>query len=316
MTEELQITRISESDLASLGLTTDDVIGCIEHAIQSAAKGRTWSAPKAVITPPDGRYMMAALAASDEPGYLAVKTVVLNPENPVRGLPQINGVVTMLDSSTGLPVAVVDGNWITAVRTAGLSATAARRLARADSAVAAFIGTGVQAGSHLDAFADMFPLREVRIYGRGRPNIERLSAHAEARGLVPVVCDDPKEAVESADLVTTSLTLTAKIEPFLDAGWLKPGAFAAVTDLSVPWKQETYGAFDVLCIDDVVQEKALDHKIAPPEHISGDLAGLVLGKFEGRVTDDQRTAFVFRGHALGDLALASLALDTFRARQA
>jgi ornithine cyclodeaminase/alanine dehydrogenase len=81
------------------------------------------------MLPSDGRYMMAALAAMDNPSLLAVKTVVLNPRNSDRGLPQINDLVTMLDSETGLPVAIMDGNWITAVRTAGISAVAAKHMA-------------------------------------------------------------------------------------------------------------------------------------------------------------------------------------------
>ena len=95
------IPYLSEADLIELGITTEDVIECIESAIRGDEAGRVWSAPKAVIIPPqDGRYMMAALAAMDAPSLLAVKIVVLNPENPQRGLPQINGLVAMLDSSS------------------------------------------------------------------------------------------------------------------------------------------------------------------------------------------------------------------------
>ena len=125
------IPYLSETALAGLGITTGEVVESIETAIAGSARSTVWSAPKAVIQPGDGRYMMAALAATDDPALLAVKTVVLNPRNTERGLPQINGLVTMLDSDTGLPAAILDGNWITAVRTAGLSAVAARRMALA-----------------------------------------------------------------------------------------------------------------------------------------------------------------------------------------
>ncbi len=135
-----QIPFLSEEDLVGLGITTQDVIDSIEGVIRGGEEGRVWSAPKAVILPPDGRYMMAALAAMDRPSLLAVKTVVLNPTNPDRGLPQINGLVTMLDSVTGLPAAILDGNWVTAVRTAGLSAVAAKRMANETSNSIGFIG--------------------------------------------------------------------------------------------------------------------------------------------------------------------------------
>ena len=147
------IPYLSGEMLAGLNLSTNDVIESIEALIAGCENGTAWSAPKAVILPDDGRYMMAALAAADDPPFLAVKTVVLNPRNSEKDLPQINGLVTMLDSDTGLPVAILDGNWITAVRTAGLSAVAAKHMARSDSKVIACVGCGVQAKSHLRALS-------------------------------------------------------------------------------------------------------------------------------------------------------------------
>ena len=308
------IPYLSEATLAALGLTTRDVINSIESLIHGAADNSVWSAPKAVIQPGDGRYMMAALAAANDPPFLAVKTVILNPRNSDRQLPQINGLVTMLDSDSGLPVAILDGNWITAVRTAGLSAVAAARMARADASVAAFVGTGVQARSHLTAFADLFPLSQVRIFGRGRANIDRLCEHADSLGLEASVCASGQETIEDADLVVTSITYSADMQPFLDANHLKPGCFAAITDLAAPWIKPSFAAFDQVAIDDLAQETALPNKLVAPEHVSGDLAGLVLGKFPARVEDSDRNAFIFRGHALGDLALAALALQRSRAQ--
>ena len=112
MTVKNNIPYLSEEALVALGITTFDVIESIEAMIDSCDRGSVWSAPKAVIQPGDGRYMMAALAAADDPALLAVKMVVLNPRNSDRNLPQINGLVTLLNSDTGLPVAILDGNWI------------------------------------------------------------------------------------------------------------------------------------------------------------------------------------------------------------
>lgn len=301
------IPYLSEQALAGLGITTSEIVESIENVIEGSAQSSVWSAPKAVILPQDGRYMMAALAAADEPPLLAVKTVVLNPNNPSLGLAAINGLVTMLHSQTGLPAAILDGNWITAVRTAGLSAAAAKYMARPESSVIAFIGSGVQARSHLEAFSDMYPLEEVRIFGRGKENIDRLCQIANELGKSAVVCTSGKEAITGADLIVSSITYSAALEPFLDADWLKPGAFAAVTDLGIPWNKASLAAFNRIVIDDLQQEAALPNKLAPPELVTGDLAGLVLRKFNGRERSDERCAFIFRGHALGDLALAIVA---------
>jgi len=305
------IPYLSEETLAGLGIAIGDVIDSIEALIRGSAQDTVWSAPKAVILPSDGRYMMAALAAMDDPSLLAVKTVVLNPRNSDKGLPQINGLVTMLDSDTGLPLAILDGNWITAVRTAGLSAVAAKHMARKDAAVCAFVGCGVQARSHLSAFAQLYPLEKIQAFGRGRANIDRLCAVADELGLSSEVCASGEEAVEGADLVVTSVTYSAQLEPFMDANWLAPGCFAAITDLGAPWHRDSFSAFDQLAIDDLEQEAALPNKLAAPEHVTGDLSGLVLGKFKGRHRPTDRTGFIFRGHALGDLALSALAFQKF-----
>jgi len=298
---------LSEKQLSSLGISTNEVIKAIETLLLNLEDGNAWSAPKAVVLPEDGRYIMAALAATDNPPLLAVKTLVLNPRNPERGLPQINGLVTMLDSSSGLPVAILDGNWITAVRTAGLSATAAKYMARKDSSVVAFIGCGVQAKSHLHAFTDLFPLKEIRLFGRGHTNIESLCEEATKLSLSSVVCSSAQDAVMSADIVISSVTYSSNFVPFLDATWLKTGAFAAITDLAAPWKKDSFAVLDRVVIDDLKQEDAQPNKLLPPQFIAGDLSGLVTGKLKGRSHDSERNAFIFRGHAMGDLALSVLA---------
>ncbi len=301
------IPYLSEEDLENLGISTDEVVQSIEGLIVASAKDSVWSAPKAVIMPPDGRYMMAALAAADDPSLLVVKTVVLNPDNPKSGLPQINGLVTVLNSETGLPVAIMDANWITAVRTAGLSAVAAKHMARKSSSVAAFIGCGVQARSHLKAFSDMFALEYIRVFGRGSTTIDSFCQYADSLDIGSTVFSSGEEAMREADLVVTSVTYSANLIPFLDARCLKPGSFCTVTDLSAPWNKDSFSAFDRICIDDLQQEAALPNKLVAPELVTGDLSGLVLGKFTGRKDDTERCAFIFRGHALGDLALTALA---------
>lgn len=316
MTTCPSIPYLSEEILSGLGISTSDVIDVIETFIFGKANETVWTAPKAVILPPDGRYMMATLAAADDPALLVVKTVVLNPRNPERGLPQINGLVTMLNSDTGLPVAIIDGNWITAVRTAGLSAVAAKHMANPTSSVAAFVGCGVQAQSHLQAFADLFPLSAVKLFGRGQANIDALVQMADSLGLTSEICASGQDAIDGADLVVSSVTITGQIEPFLDASSLSPGCFVAITDTGVPWHKDRFSAFNQITIDDTAQEATLPNKLADPKFITGDLSDLVLGKFKGRNKKDDRTAFIFRGLALGDIALSALAYERYCAAKA
>ena len=313
MNQPEKILYLSENTLDSLDITTDEVISSIEHLIRGQLASRVWNTPKSVIQPADGRYMMSTLSAADDPPYLAVKSVILNPKNPEKGLPQINGLIMVLDSDSGVPLAVVDGNWVTAIRTAGASAVVARRLAKADAEIITFIGCGVQAHSHLRLFSDLFPLKEVRAFGRGEANRDALCRAAEDMGLAAIRSESAQKAVQNADIVVSSVTLTVKIDPFVDPRWLKPGAFVSSTDMAVPWVREGMSAFDRIIIDDLEQESAMPEPMVEPGLVGGDISGLIGGKIQGRVNDVERTAFVFRAVVLGDLALAGLALDKARA---
>ncbi len=301
------IRYLSQSSLQNLQLTTKDVVASIEQLIVGRNRQQVWNAPTAVITPPDGRYMMATLAAADDPPFLAVKALVLNPDNPKHDLKSINALVTLLDSHSGLPLAILDGHWVTAVRTAGLSAVAAKRLARPDASIAAFIGCGVQAHSHLQALAELFPLTQIRAFGRGAASRDAFCRSAEKMGLSVMASQTAQEAISDADLIVTSVTLSPQLVPFLDARWLKPGAFVTMTDLAASWLAESMPAFDRIIVDDLEQEASMPKPLVDPTLVCGDLSGLVNGSVPGRCSDSERTAFVFRGLALGDLAVAGLA---------
>ena len=151
MIKQSSFLHLSRDNLENLDISTDEVIDSIEQLIRSAIDSKAWHTPKSVILPPDGRYMMSTLSAADDPGFLAVKSVIVNNRNPEIGLPPINGLITLLDSNTGVPVAVVDGNWVTAIRTAGASAIAAKQLAREDSFYSFYRlwGSGVQSSENL-----------------------------------------------------------------------------------------------------------------------------------------------------------------------
>ncbi|RUW77776.1 MULTISPECIES: ornithine cyclodeaminase family protein [unclassified Mesorhizobium] len=304
---------LSAEFLDSLAISTSDVVDEIERQIIGQRRGEVWCAPKAVVLPGDDRYIMATLAVATEPRVLATKSLVVNPRNSGRGLATLNSLVTLLDAETGLPLALVDGNWVTSKRTAGLSAVAARRLARADSACVAFIGCGVQARAHLEVLADLFPLQEIRAFARSKASGEALCRMAETRGLTAVASDTAKAAVEPADIVVTTVTLIPEPAPFLDARWLQTGVFATMTDLALPWVPESMAIFDRIVIDDLAQEAQMSKPMVRPELVAGDLTGLVGGDVPGRQGARERTAFVFRGMAVGDLAIAGLAFARAKA---
>lgn len=291
---------LSARDLDALGLSTAEVVAAIEEAIAAQEAGSLRTAPKAYIEPGDGRMALAMLGVDDD--VMVVKALIANAANKEKGLPAILGSVLALDGQTGAPLALLDGPWVTAIRTAGLSAVAAKRLARADSALLGLIGCGVQAHSHLAAFADMFPLRRVLVAGRGAANRDRVMADVQGRGLEAVAVD--ADAALAADIIVTSVDLNAA--PFLDARHLRLGAFVSLVDLAVPWLPSGLDGFTRIVIDDLRQERNVAKPMVPLERVSGDLGDLVAGRIPARRDEAERIGFAFRGIALGDIALARL----------
>jgi ornithine cyclodeaminase/alanine dehydrogenase-like protein (mu-crystallin family) len=100
--------------------------------------------------------------------------------------------------------------------------------------------------------------------------------------LVAVASKTPREAIGDADLIVTSVTLMPNLVPFLDARWLKPGAFVASIDLALPWLPEGMGAFQRIVIDDLEQEANMSKPMVAPALTAGDLLGLVCGEIAGR----------------------------------
>lgn len=298
---------LSRADVESLGLTSAETVAQIEHLCRERDAARVLNAPKSLLRPVDDVLVMSTLAISEDPPFMAIKALSVNAANAKRGMETIGATITLFDRATSFPVAVMDGTWITEVRTAALSAVAAKHFGRRDSETIAFIGTGAQARSHLDAFLDLFPLRTVRFFGRGQANRDLLAQRAEGLGLTAVDCSTPREAIEDADIIVSSVPLASGLEPFLETAWVKPGAYVNLVDLARTWRPETLDQFDRIIIEDAVQEAAMSPQMIPAELIGEDLLDLVTGRSTGRQNDQDRIAFIFRGLAIGDLALAILA---------
>ncbi|MCG8561379.1 MAG: ornithine cyclodeaminase family protein [Hyphomicrobiales bacterium] len=312
MTQSPELLYLSRRDLEGLDLTAGQVIESIERAIRGRARGQVWNAPKSALYPGGDRFFMAMLAVADDPPFAVVKSLGLSSDNAAEGRDSIGALITIFDGVSGLPLGIMDGGWVTAVRTAGLSAIAAKRLAGPAPRVAAFIGCGVQALSHLQVFAELYALRQIRAFSRGTHARDRLCRSAQQLGLAAVATASAQEAVEDADLVFSSVPSAPDLVPFLDPDWLKPGAFASAIDLGRSWQAERLSRFDRIVIDDLEQEAAMEESMVRRELIGGDLASLATGNSPARRSDDERILFVFRGLALADLALSALAFEHAR----
>jgi len=140
-----------------------------------------------------------------------VKVATVIPSNAQRGLPTVNGSVTLYDDKTGELTALVDFHLVTKWKTAGDSLLSARRLARKDAKNFLLVGAGTVAKSMVQAYSSLFPDARFTVWSRSRST-------AAAMGLP--VADDLEQAVKSADVICTATMAT---EPLIRGDWLQPG---------------------------------------------------------------------------------------------
>ena len=287
----------------------------IEQTLRAKAEGQVRDFTKTTLVRDDGGLFQSTMAvglADPAPPHAAVKVVGLSPGNRARGLPHIGGLIVLLDGDTGLPAAILDARWITAMRTAGMSLVAARRLADPASAAIGFVGCGEQAQAHLDAFRAEFPVRRISVIGRRPQSAAAFVARAEAQGLAARVASSPEDAVRNHDIVVSSVPAAADLAVNLSAEWLATGGFATLVDLGRSWRPDGFAAIAHRFTDDRALVAQGKRPLVPSGPYTGDLQSLVTGP--ATAFDPQsRAVFVFQGMALADLAAASLVLARAKA---
>lgn len=299
---------LSRADIEALAIAPDELVAAVERMFRARAEGRAEASHKTSMYPGGGRLYQTMLAAVQDPSFFAVKCVGLSPVNHARGLPHIGALIVLHDGETGMPVAVMDATWITAMRTAAMTGAAARRLARADSRALGFVACGAQAHSHLAVLGALFPIARVVAYSRRRETAAALAAAARGRGLAADTAVRAQDAVRGMDIVVTSVPAAPDQQAELDPAWLGAGSFAAMVDLGRSWLPAGLESLDLIATDDRGQSEALARggKLAWKGPFAADLGELVSGARPGRANAAQRTAFLFPGFALGDLAAAEL----------
>jgi alanine dehydrogenase len=299
-----------EEACASLGALRD----AVRHSFADFASGEANALPKANLDLGAGHFFQAMVAADSRTDLAAVKWVAVA---PVDGTTAIRSHIMLSRRSTGELLATMEADPITAARTAAMSAIAAQHLARPDSASIAFIGCGTQARSHLAALADVLPeLSRVTAYSRRLETARNFAAEAPCAGFEAEAVDDPRAAIERADVVVSSVAISGVKEPFIDAAWLAPGTFVTAVDLARAWHPASFRHFDVVATDERHQSQQLVEKGRMPFAwtFDADLIDLAASRTSLRVSSSQRTLFVFAGHAVADLAVAGFVYDYARRR--
>ncbi len=305
-----ELLYLSRDDVERL-LDVDAMLGALANALIALSSGITVVPPRVAVRVPE-----AGLLGS-MPGYipgvaLEVKLVSVFPGNHHRALPSHQGVIALFDESDGAPLAVMDGTYITAIRTGGTAAVAARALARHDARVLAILGAGVQGASHLETFPRVRDFDEIRIASRDADKAASLAArHPRAR-----VAATFEEAVRGADVVACC---TDAREPVIRREWLKSGAH--VSSVGGTFGPEVDP--QIMSTSRVFVEWRGAAMNAPPagaHELQGmdadkltEVGEVLAGTRPGRTSEDEITVYKSTGHAVEDAATARLVYDRARA---
>ncbi len=303
---------LSRRDVESLGVPMTEIIDALEQMFREKGAGRVEMPPKPGIHPRSDAFIHAMPAYIPLIGASGLKWVAGYPENQEKGLPYISGLLILNDPETGLPIAVMDCTWITAMRTGAATAVAAKFLARRQSASVGILACGVQGRSNLEALSSSFELKRVKAYDIVPEIAARFADEMGERISVTVEpVTTAEKAVREMDLVVTSGPILKKPQPAIEPGWLAPGAFACPLDFDSYWQGDALRQVDKLATDDVAQMQYYREEgyfRGTPEPYA-DLGEIVTGTKPGRESEEERTVCINLGLALDDMATAALVYD-------
>lgn len=259
-----------------------------------------------------------------ESKHLGVKLVTVMPDNRSKGQPTVHALFILMDTSTGLPLALMDGEQLTLRRTAAASALASAYLSRQDSQHLLIVGTGQLAPEMAMAHCTARPIRTVSVWGRDASKANAmLHSLREAginRSIELKVADDLSAASALADIICCA---TTSKEPLVKLSDVKPGTHI---DLVGGFRPDMREADDALVARASVFVDTFDGALAEAgdlvqpmqaglisrEHVLAELACLTNGRHGGRSSDTEITLFKSVGTAIEDLAAARLAWYSIR----
>jgi ornithine cyclodeaminase/thiomorpholine-carboxylate dehydrogenase len=302
----VKVLLLDEAEVRRL-LDPDALLDALEAGFRVLSGGRADVPARVAANTDDG--FLAVM-----PGYgrglgLATKLVSVFAGNHDRGLPSHQALICVFDPATGSPLAVMDGTYVTAIRTAGTAAVSTRLLARADARVLAILGAGVQGGSHLQMLPRTRPFEEIRVASRTFAHAQALAArHPKARAV-----ESYQEAVGGADVVALC---THSGEPVIRLEWLSPGTHVTSVGFSAP-----HGELDRAIAERgklYVESRAAAFQPPPagcmelvgmdPEH-GAEVGEVLLGRRPGRESAGELTVYKSMGHAIEDVAAAGLVYE-------
>lgn len=245
--------------------------------------------------------------------FFGIKTVTIYAKNAALGVPGLHSTYMLHSATTGVPLALIDGNEITSRRTAAASALAASYLSRTDSTALLVVGAGRVASLLPYAYRSVRPIKQVRVWDIDPAQSARLVEQLRLDGFDANVAEDLQSACAKADIVTCA---TLSIKPLIRRVWLKPGTHLDLIGSFTPQMRESdddcFSDTEVFIDTDEAPMKAgdllspLQNSVLQRSDIRADLSNLCKQDHPGRTEDQPITVFKAVGTALEDLAAAQL----------
>ena len=302
---------LSQAQVRDL-LDLDELVDALAEAHADLTAGSASMPPRTAALVSEREGLLGVMPSYLPSAGLACKLVTLFPHNRDRETHQ--ALICVFDPANGTPLALMDGTYITATRTAAGSALATRLLAREDAHVLAILGTGVQAHSHARALPRVRRIDEIRVASRDRAKAEAFAAEIGGFG-----ADSYEQAVRGADIVAATTHAT---EPVIRRAWLEPGTHVNSVGLNPSGREVD----EATVADAVLVVESRESALAPPPAGAPELAGvdpsrvyaelgeLVSGVKPGRRSEQEITLYKSVGVAVQDAAAAALVLKAARER--
>jgi ornithine cyclodeaminase/alanine dehydrogenase-like protein (mu-crystallin family) len=278
-------------------LRIEELIPAMRQVMAEFSEGK-WKQPlRGVLSQHDGFFGVMPASGSS----MGIKMVTFYPGNAGSQLPTHMAIIALFDPQTGEPLALMDGRYITEMRTAAVSAVATDALAAPDAKVLALLGAGVQAHAHLEVLPHVRRFDEIRVWNH---HPEKARHFAEQHGIKAM---ELEAAVRDADVVVTA---TSAREPILKGEWLKPGAHVNAVGASRPdWRELDDAAMRNVVIVDSYEGARNE---AGDVILSGVTPFAELGEILNRskqVATGATTIFKSLGMAVEDVAAAKLVYE-------
>jgi len=293
-----------------------DFIGVVEKAFRLYGEGKVQLPAKSYLYFKDYDGDLRAMPTyikGEDMDIAGIKSVNVHPGNPAKGLPTVMAVISLTDPKTGYTLALMDGTYVTAMRTGAAGGVATKYLSKEDSKTAAFIGCGAQANSQLEAIMEVRPgLQELRFFDVNTESSNRLGNTAKEKYNKEIkVCQTVEEAVRGADIVTT---VTPVRNPVVKAEWISPGTHINAIGADAEGKQELESGIiknAKVVIDDWAQAShsgeinvPLLQGVIKKEDVHAELGNICAGKSPGRENNTDITVFDSTGLAIQDVSSA------------